>query len=55
MKLDNNLIKKVFGWKPKWHIGKTITEIVKWTKVYIKNKDDIPSEMNSEIREFFNL
>ncbi len=55
LKLDNNLIKKVFGWKPKWHIGKTITEIVKWTKVYIKNKDDIPSEMNSEIREFFNL
>ena len=53
LKLDNNKIKNVFGWKPKWHIDETIKKIVEWTKVYL-NKEDISKEMDKEIMEFFN-
>lgn len=53
LKLDNNKIKNVFGWKPKWHIDETIKKIVEWTKVYL-NKEDISKEMDKEILEFFN-
>lgn len=55
LKLDNSLIKSKFGWEPRWHINETIEKIIKWTRVYLKNKDDIPQEMNLEISEFFNL
>ena len=51
LKLDNNKIKKTFGWTPKWHIDETIKKIVEWTKVYLNN-EDISSEMDKEIMEF---
>lgn len=53
LKLNNNRIKKVFGWKPRWHMHDTIKEIVEWTKVYLNNKENIPSEMDREINKFF--
>lgn len=53
LKLDNNKIKEVFGWTPRWHIDECIRKIVEWTKVYFKNKDGIPDEMDKEIEEFF--
>lgn len=55
LKLDNSLIKRVFGWKPRWHMAETIKKIVQWTKIYLKNKEAIPEEMDEEINEFFNL
>ncbi len=55
LKLNNNKIKDVFGWKPKWHMDETINKIVEWTRVYIENKDDIPLEMDKEIKEFFEV
>ena len=52
LKLDNNKIKKVFGWKPRWHISETMDKIVEWTKVYLDDKTKIPAEMDREIKEF---
>ena len=52
LKLDNNKIKKVFGWKPRWHISETIDKIVEWTKVYLDDASKVPAEMDREIREF---
>ena len=53
LKLDNNKIKNVFGWSPRWHIDECIEKIVEWTKVYFDNKEQIPMEMDREINEFF--
>ena len=53
LKLDNQKIKDVFGWSPRWHIDECINKIVEWTKVYFNNKNDIPSEMDNEIEAFF--
>lgn len=52
LKLDNNKIKEVFGWKPRWHMEDTINKICEWTKIYLNNKEDIPYEMDKEIKEF---
>lgn len=53
LKLSNLKIKKVFGWKPRWHIDECINKIVEWTKVYLDNPNSIPFEMDKEIKEFF--
>lgn len=51
--LDNSKIKEVFGWTPRWHIDECMNKIVEWTKVYFKNKEEIPAEMDREINAFF--
>ncbi len=53
LKLDNQKIKDTFGWHPRWHINECMDKIVEFTKVYFENKDNIPSEMDREIKEFF--
>lgn len=53
LKLDNKKIKDTFGWHPRWHINECMDKIVEFTKVYFENKDNIPSEMDREIKEFF--
>lgn len=55
LKLDNTKIKSVFGWRPRWHIDECISKIVEWTRIYFKNKELVPEEMDKEINEFFNL
>ena len=52
LKLDNSKIKKIFGWKPVWHIDKCIKETVNFTKKYIEYPKNIPFEMESEINEY---
>lgn len=53
LKLDNQKIKDVFGWTPRWHIDECIGKIVEWTRVYYENNAGIPAEMDKEINEFF--
>ena len=53
LKLDNSKVKKVFGWKPRWHIDECIDKTVEWTVVYFDNKERIPEEMDREIKGFF--
>ncbi len=52
LKLDNSNVKKVFGWKPRWHIEEAMQKIVDWTKIYIQNAEMISEEMEREIKEF---
>ena len=55
LKLDNTKIKKVFDWKPRWHIEESVQKIVEWTNVYLQDVQRIPQEMDKEIKEFFTL
>ncbi len=51
LKLDCSKIKKVFGWKPHWHIDTAIDKVVEWTKVY-QAGGNIPEIMDVEIEEY---
>ena len=53
LKLDNNKIKEIFGWKPMWHIDTCINKIVEFTKSYFKDVNNVPSMMDQQIKEFF--
>ena len=53
LKLDNSKIKKVFSWSPRWHIDECVQKIVEWTRVYFENENNVPQEMDKEIKEFF--
>ncbi len=55
LKLDNNKVKRVFGWVPKWHIDKSIEKIIEWTKIYIHEKENLSKEMDEEIKEFMGV
>lgn len=52
LKLDNSKLKRTFGWSPRWHIAEAVARTVDWTRVYLKDKEGILSEMRTEIREF---
>ena len=52
LKLDNNKIKRVFSWQPRWHIDEAIQQIVNWTRVYFDDTESIPKEMDKEIKEY---
>lgn len=51
LKLDCSKIKSVFGWRPRWRIGKCIEMTVRFSKVWMNN-GDIRMEMDQEISEF---
>ncbi len=52
LKLDNRKVKRVFGWKPRWHIDETVEKIVAWTKVYLTRSEGISALMDAQIEEF---
>ncbi len=54
LKLDCSLMKSTFGWKPHWHIDKTMEKICEWTKVYF-DKGNIEECMKKQIEEFMNV
>lgn len=51
LKLDNNKIKNVFGWEPKWGIDKAIQKTVDWTKCWF-NDDGIKECMDFQIDQY---
>lgn len=51
LKLDCSKIKRVFQWKPTWHIDEAIRKTCEWTRVWVAN-GDVPAEMDREIAEF---
>ena len=53
LKLDCGKIKRVFGWKPRWHIAESVEMTCRFSKVWL-NGGDIPAEMDKEIEDFFN-
>lgn len=51
LKLDCSKIKKVFGWKPKWHIDDAVFYTTEFSKVYLAN-GDISQEVVREIEKY---
>lgn len=52
IRLDTTKLRTTFNWSPTWNINDTIDQIINWTKVYLKDKTLIPSEMDNEINLF---
>jgi len=52
LKLDCNLLKNTFGWRPRWHIEEAIQKTCAFSKVWLQG-GNIPAEMDKEIEEFF--
>ncbi len=53
LKLDCSKIKATFGWRPTWHIEKTIEMTCAWTRRWLEG-GDVPAEMDREIADFLN-
>ena len=51
LKLDCSKIKSVFGWKPRWNIDECMRYTARFYKAWLAG-EDIPAEMNREIKEF---
>ena len=51
LKLDCSLMKKTFGWKPKWHIDGCMNKVITFNKLHMAGYD-IASEMDHEIQEY---
>ncbi len=51
LRLDSSRIEEVFGWRPVWHIEEAVARTVDWSRVFLAG-DDIPAEMDKEIREY---
>lgn len=51
LKLDCSKVKAVLGWRPRWHIGKCMEMVCRFSKVWLGG-GDIPYEMDEEIKEF---
>lgn len=52
LKLDCSLLKKTFGWQPRWNVEEAIQKTCEFSKVWLQG-DIIPNEMDREIEEFF--
>ncbi len=55
LKLNNNQVKKVFGWKPVWHIDEAVRKTVEWDKAYLTDESSVLNIMNKQIKEFLTL
>jgi CDP-glucose 4,6-dehydratase len=53
LKLDCSKIKKVFGWKPTWHIREAVEKTIEWSKAYLDHGDML-AVLDRQIREFGN-
>ena len=52
LKLDCSLLKKTFGWQPRWNFEEAIQKTCEFSKVWLQG-GIIPNEMDREIEEFF--
>lgn len=51
LKLDCSKLKRVFDWKPRWHIQEAVEKTVEWTKVWLSG-EDVGNCMEKQINEF---
>lgn len=54
LRLNNEKVKKTFGWFQHWNIDQSIEKIVEWTKVY-KEGDSVRKCMEKQINDYFIL
>ena len=53
LKLSNEKIKKVFGWRPVWHIGEAVEAVVSWSKAWRSSEEEANAEMIAQIKTYF--
>ena len=48
LKLDCSKMKKVFQWKPAWHVETAVEKTIEWSKAYLMNENvsEIMDETN---------
>ena len=51
LKLDCSKIRRVFGWKPKWHVKEAVASTVDWAKAYMDGRD-MNACMEAQIKEY---
>ncbi len=51
LKLDCSKVKKVFGWRPRWHIIDALEKTCEWSKVWLSS-GDIPAIMDNQIKDY---
>ncbi len=51
LKLDCAKLKKMYGWKPVWNVGKAMEMIIEWTVAY-RDGESVQEVMEKQIREF---
>lgn len=51
LKLDCARFKKIFSWKPVWHIDKAVDKTVEWYSAYAADRD-VKAVMKSQLNEF---
>lgn len=53
LKLDNGLLKKIFGISPLWNVDSAVSKVVEWTKSWLSGADPVES-MDAQIKEYLN-
>ncbi len=51
LKLNCDLLKKTFGWTPRWDVETAIDKTVEWSKVYLQG-GSIPEILDAQIEEY---
>jgi len=51
LKLDTNLVKSVFSWKPLWNIEKAVEKTVEWSRSWL-NHENMEEVTISQIKEY---
>ena len=51
LKLDCSKIKRMFGWKPRWHVETAMEKIVEWS-VFCRDHGDVSACTKKQIEEF---
>ena len=52
LKLDCSRVKRVFGWRPRYHVEEAVDKTVEWFKEYLEGADMLQTT-DRQIREFF--
>lgn len=52
LRLDNSLIKKTFGWEPKWHIGEAVKASVDFCEALMHGNDAAGEELLTQLKEY---
>ena len=53
LKLNNEKIKRVFGWQPVWHIGEAVEATVRWFRAFQEGSEAANAEMLRQIEGYF--
>jgi len=53
LRLDCSKLQSALGWRPRWRIGRAVSETVAWTKAWLSG-EDVPAIMEKQIKGFFN-